>query len=70
MGLSESAISRMKSGEYVLERGKPFELAALFVRLHRSLDALIQKAQCLTPAELLSKAMGLSGKYWRTVHSS
>ena len=41
LGLSESAISRMKNGEYVLERGKPFELAALFVRLYRSLDAIV-----------------------------
>jgi hypothetical protein len=41
LGLSESAISRMKSGDYVLDRGKPFELAALFVRLYRSLDAVV-----------------------------
>jgi transcriptional regulator with XRE-family HTH domain len=41
LGLSESVISRMKKGEYVLERGKPFELAALFVRLYRSLDAVV-----------------------------
>ncbi|MCK1304699.1 MULTISPECIES: MbcA/ParS/Xre antitoxin family protein [unclassified Bradyrhizobium] len=41
LGLSESVISRMKNGEYVLERGKPFELAALFVRLYRSLDAIV-----------------------------
>ncbi|WFU21143.1 MbcA/ParS/Xre antitoxin family protein [Bradyrhizobium sp. CB1717] len=41
LGLSESVISRMKSGEYVLERGKPFELAVLFVRLYRSLDAIV-----------------------------
>ena len=41
LGLSESVISRMKKGEYVLERGKPFELAALFVRLYRSLDAIV-----------------------------
>jgi hypothetical protein len=41
LGLSESAISRMKSGDYVLDRGKPFELAALFVRLYQSLDAVV-----------------------------
>jgi transcriptional regulator with XRE-family HTH domain len=41
LGLSESVISRMKSGDYVLDRGKPFELAALFVRLYRSLDAIV-----------------------------
>ena len=41
IGLSESVVSRMRSGDYVLERGKAFELAALFVRLYRSLDAIV-----------------------------
>jgi transcriptional regulator with XRE-family HTH domain len=41
LGLSESVVSRMRSGEYVLERGKAFELAALFIRLYRSLDAIV-----------------------------
>src|SRR5215469_10102948 len=41
LGLSESVISRMRSGSYVLERGKAFELAVLFVRLYRSLDAIV-----------------------------
>lgn len=41
LGLSESVISRMKNGDYTLERGKPFELAALFVRMYRSLDAIV-----------------------------
>lgn len=41
LGLSESAVSRMNSGRYALERGKAFELAALFVRLFRSLDAIL-----------------------------
>jgi len=42
IGLSEATVSRMRSGDYVLQRGqKPFELAALFVRLYRSLDAIV-----------------------------
>ena len=41
IGLSQSVVSRMRSGDYVLERGKAFELAALFVRLYRSLDAIV-----------------------------
>jgi hypothetical protein len=41
LGLSESVISRMRNGDYVLDRGKPFELAVLFVRLYRSLDAIV-----------------------------
>ena len=41
IGVSEATISRMRSGGYVLQRGqKPFELAVLFVRLYRSLDAI------------------------------
>jgi uncharacterized protein (DUF2384 family) len=41
IGVSEATVSRMKKGEYPLESGqKPFQLAVLFVRLYRSLDAL------------------------------
>jgi hypothetical protein len=42
IGLSEATVSRMRAGEYVLQPGhKPFELAVLFVRLYRSLDAIV-----------------------------
>ncbi len=41
IGVSEPTVSRMRNGRYVLEEGtKPFELAALIVRLFRSLDAI------------------------------
>src|SRR5438876_12413348 len=41
IGVSEATVSRMKKGEFALERGtKPFELAALAVRLFRSPDAI------------------------------
>jgi transcriptional regulator with XRE-family HTH domain len=73
LGLSESVISRMKNGEYVLERGKPFELAALFVRLYRSLDAIVSgdektarewlknenTALKARPVDLIQKVQGL-----------
>jgi hypothetical protein len=40
--LSEATVSRMKRRDHVLERGsKSFELAILFVRLFRSLDAIV-----------------------------
>jgi hypothetical protein len=40
IGVSEATVSRMKRGDYPLDpSGKPFELALLFVRLYRSLDA-------------------------------
>ena len=42
IGVSEATVSRMRSGHYMLQRGqKSFELAVLFVRLYRSLDAIV-----------------------------
>jgi plasmid maintenance system antidote protein VapI len=42
LGLSEATVSRMGSGAYRLTPGdKPFELAILFLRLFRSLDAIV-----------------------------
>ena len=42
IGVSEATVSRMRSGDYTLQPGqKPFELAVLFVRLYRSLDAVV-----------------------------
>ena len=42
IGVSEATVSRMRSGVYRLQRGqKSFELAVLFVRLYRSLDAIV-----------------------------
>jgi Protein of unknown function (DUF2384) len=42
LGLSGPTVSRMRNGKYRLERGqKPFELAALLVRLYRSLDGIV-----------------------------
>lgn len=41
IGLSEATISRLRRGDYTLDpASKPFELAVLFVRLFRSLDAI------------------------------
>lgn len=42
LGLSEATVSRMGSGAYTLGAGdKPFELAVYFLRLFRSLDAIV-----------------------------
>ena len=42
LGLSPSTVSRMANGTYTLDaQKKEWELGALFVRLFRSLDALI-----------------------------
>ncbi|MBI3773667.1 MAG: DUF2384 domain-containing protein [Gammaproteobacteria bacterium] len=42
LGVSEASVSRMKTGGYLLkEQSKEWELAALLVRLFRSLDAIV-----------------------------
>ncbi len=42
IGLSGPTVSRMYSGSYSLQAGsKPYELAVLFIRFYRSLDAII-----------------------------
>ena len=42
LGVSPATVSRMANGTFVLEPGnKTWELSALFVRLFRSLDALV-----------------------------
>lgn len=42
VGVSESTVSRMAAGDRQLDPGtKPAELAALLVRVYRSLDALV-----------------------------
>ncbi len=42
LGVSEATISRMGSGAYLLKPGdKAFELAVLFLRLFRALDAIV-----------------------------
>lgn len=42
LGLSPTSVSRMKHGGFALEPGsKAFELGVLFVRLFRSLDAIV-----------------------------
>jgi len=40
IGVSEATVSRMRKGDYVLD-GKPLELAVMFIRLYRSLDAVV-----------------------------
>ena len=42
LGVSEATVSRMGGGAFQLDAGsKPFELAVLFLRLFRSLDAIV-----------------------------
>jgi uncharacterized protein (DUF2384 family) len=42
IGVSEATVSRMKTGEFALVRDRnAFQLSLLFVRLYRSLDAIV-----------------------------
>jgi hypothetical protein len=75
IGVSESTVSRMRRGDYPLEQGqKAFELAVMFVRLYRSLDAVVGGDDAVagkwlansntalqgTPLELIQSVSGLA----------
>jgi hypothetical protein len=63
IGLSEASISRMKKGEFALAPGsKPFELAVLFVRLFRSLDAIVGGDEASARAWLANPNLALGAK--------
>lgn len=61
IGLSEPVVSRMKNGEFVIARGKSFELAALFVRLYRSLDAIVGGDEAAARKWIKSRNLALNG---------
>ena len=63
LGLSEATVSRMKRGAFGLEDGtKPFELAVLFVRLFRSLDAIVGGDEAVARAWLVNANTALDGR--------
>jgi hypothetical protein len=52
----------MRKGHYVLDPGhKSFELALLFVRLYRSLDAMVAGDDAVAAAWLTSRNTALNG---------
>ena len=75
IGVSEAVVSRMRRGAFELERGggKSFELAVLFIRLYRSLDAIVGGDEAVArawlrnpnttlrsrPIDLIQKVQGL-----------
>ena len=62
LGLSEASVSRMGSGSYVLTpEEKPFELALLFIRLFRSLDAIVSGDEAAARAWLTHENKVLGG---------
>jgi len=63
LGLSPSTVSRMAHGAYALDsEKKEWELGALFVRLFRSLDALIGSNDSASRAWLNGQNRGLMGR--------
>lgn len=63
LGLSEASVSRMKQGDFKLEAGtKPFELGVLFVRLFRSLDAIVGGDEAVARSWLRSANLALDGR--------
>ena len=62
IGVSEATVSRMHSGQYVLSRReKSFELAVLFARLYRSLDAIVGGDDAVAGAWLKNSNAALDG---------
>jgi hypothetical protein len=69
IGLSESTVSRLRRGDYVLQPGhKSFELAVLVVRLYRSLDSIVAEDAAAT-AWLRSTNTALGGEPIRLLQS-
>lgn len=63
IGVSEATVSRMRKSEFLLDKGsKPFELAVLFIRLFRSLDAITGGDETVARAWLRSANTALGGK--------
>lgn len=60
IGLSEASVSRMGAGTYELAPGdKSFELALLFIRLFRSLDAIVDGDETVASVWLRAKNRAL-----------
>lgn len=63
IGVSEATVSRMRNGTYGLEPGsKPFELAVLFIRLFRSLDAIAGGDEKVAAGWLMSPNSALDAR--------
>src|ERR1700721_1700806 len=63
LGLSPSTVSRMANGSYTLDdEKKEWELGALFVRLFRSLDAVVGSNDSAARAWLNGQNAALSGR--------
>lgn len=63
VGVSAPTISRMRAGSYVLAAGdKAYELALLFVRLYRSLDAIVDGDDGVAREWIKNENLALRGR--------
>lgn len=63
IGLSEPSVSRMRRADFVLDpASKPFELALLFIRLFRSLDAIVGGDTSVARAWLMNENVALDAR--------
>ena len=63
IGISEASASRMKRGEFLLDpTTKPFELGVLFVRLFRSLDAIVGGDRSVARAWLMNENTAIGAR--------
>lgn len=58
IGLSEATISRLRKGDYLLD-GKALELAIMFIRVYRSLDAVVGGDDAVAKAWLRNRNAAL-----------
>jgi hypothetical protein len=71
LGLSPATMSRMANGGYTLDESKKeWELAALFVRLFRSLDAVVGSNDTAARTWLEGKNLGLNGRPAELIRSA
>ena len=63
VGVSDATVSRLKSGSFLLDpRSKPYELAVLFVRLFRGLDAIVGGDAAAARSWMTTENTALRGK--------
>ena len=63
VGVSEPTVSRMRRGDYLLTKDqKPFELAVLFIRLYRSLDAIVDGDDAVAQSWMQNENTALNGR--------
>jgi hypothetical protein len=70
IGLSEASVSRMGSGTYTVAPGeKSYDLAVLFVRLFRALDAIVDGDEAVARDWLRNENVALGGRPLALVQS-